>query len=283
MAMPKDKMLSRDAKRRIEVIKKKLQDLQEMGVPCSFCYCTPWTRGLYIAGDQRIGREVKSITNRILRSLEEEEGKKEEEGDKAMAVFQLPRLKAPLRDLNQRALVSMLVGIAKDVRLRWDGERPKWWLGGIPFVHPREAPPQFKGKWVEALRALLQAAYRHFGYEDLLQVEEPSAHCQQNQNAEQKEGMKQTLQPHRVPVISASLSTTPKRHHQGITEPEKEKGQVMSVILPVMLPIKGPQRPPAPKRPRQEEPAAGQWYKRHKKDFCYYEYVPAGVRRPRRH
>ena len=55
----KGKMISRDAKRRIEVITKKIADLQELGVPCLFSYATTWTGGLFVVGDDRMTSIVK--------------------------------------------------------------------------------------------------------------------------------------------------------------------------------------------------------------------------------
>ncbi len=229
------------------MIKKKVQDLQEMGVPCSFCYCTPWTGGLYITGDQRIGREVKAITNRILRSLEEREENDEEEGerDKPMAVFQLPRLKVPLRELNQRTLVSMLIGIAKDSRLRWDGDQPRWWPDGIPFVHPREPPVHFKGKWVDALRALLRAAYCHFGCEDLLQVDGMSVPTDREKRSEQvrEDSPDQSFPAQYFSVITSKSGPTAPSRLTGeplvASSPEREEPrvQVFTRSLPIVTPL----------------------------------------------
>lgn len=244
----RERMLSRDAKRRIEVIKKKLQDLQEMGVPCSFCYCTPWTGGLYITGDQRIGREVKAITNRILASLEEEEEAEErageEEGgerDRPMAVFQLPRLKVPLEDLNQRTLVSMLVGIAKDIRLRWDGEQPRWWPDGIPFVHPREAPVHYRGKWIEALRTLLREAYHHFGCEELLHAEGASGRVEREQ--EQAKDMNHAPAQY-FSVITSNQGSSPPRQQAGeTTTVGSNGGRALPQSLSAVIPISSLQQP----------------------------------------
>jgi len=46
----KSKMISRDSKRRVDVITKKIEDLEKYGVP-SLVYATPWTGGLYVVGD----------------------------------------------------------------------------------------------------------------------------------------------------------------------------------------------------------------------------------------
>ena len=61
-----NKMLSRDVKRRIQVITTKHQDLQKMGVPCVFTYATSWTGSLYVIGEDRMAKEVQSISTSLL-------------------------------------------------------------------------------------------------------------------------------------------------------------------------------------------------------------------------
>ena len=48
------KMITRDIKRRVELITKKISDLKDYGVPSLFEYATPWTGGLCVVGDDRL-------------------------------------------------------------------------------------------------------------------------------------------------------------------------------------------------------------------------------------
>jgi len=56
----------------------------------------------------------------------------------------LPELPQPICDMNGRTLCSILTGIGKDLAIDWKGDKPEWWPNAVPFVHPRETPPQLK-------------------------------------------------------------------------------------------------------------------------------------------
>ena len=68
------------------------------------------------------------------------------EGDVKQAEgLSLPKLPAPLHELNVRTLQSMIVGIAKDLKIDWNGKKTEYWPEEIPFINPRVPPPEFKG------------------------------------------------------------------------------------------------------------------------------------------
>jgi len=50
------KMATRDTKRRVELITKKISDLKDYAwsIPSLFVYATPWTGGLCVVGDDRL-------------------------------------------------------------------------------------------------------------------------------------------------------------------------------------------------------------------------------------
>lgn len=134
-------MLTRDINRRVNVIQNKIKDLQEMGVPCVFAYATTWTGGLYVCGDERMTREVKASSNKILDNLKVEEVR---QGSN----FCLPHLPEKLSKLNSKTVTAMLVGIGKDLKIDWKGEKPSWWPELVPFQHPRNpAPDELKGNF----------------------------------------------------------------------------------------------------------------------------------------
>jgi len=137
----KGKMISRDAKRRIEVIIKKIANLQELGVPCLFSYATTWTGGLFVVGDDRMTSIVKEQKDEFLGKLETEQSN----CDASISTFLLPTLPQPISEMNGRTLSTMIVGIAEDLNIDWKGEKPAWWPDSVPFSHPRDIPPQLKG------------------------------------------------------------------------------------------------------------------------------------------
>lgn len=140
VTMASNKMLSRDVKRRIQVITTKLQDLQKMGVPCVFTYATSWTGSLYVIGEDRMAKEVQSISTSLLKCLSEVPL------SEPTSALVLPHLPGDISSLNFKTLSTMLVGLGKDLSINWKGEAPSWWPEDIPFQHPRDpAPENFKG------------------------------------------------------------------------------------------------------------------------------------------
>lgn len=136
-----NKMLNRDVKRRVNVIQSKIKDLQKMGVPCVFAYSTSWTGGLYVCGDERMTRELKSSSDNMLHNLREDTPTDNDEGQSS-SNFCLPRLPGKLSKLNSKTITSMLTGLGKDLGINWKGAIPSWWPENIPFQHPREAAPE---------------------------------------------------------------------------------------------------------------------------------------------
>lgn len=138
----------RDIRRRIEVIQKKLADLQEMGVPCAFCYSSIRNTGsIFTLGDKRITDVIERYRNEILCNLiDESHGVDSDVGSSSQEIHLiLPVLPAPLEELNRVTLQSMIVGILKDLGIRWTDPKPIWWPADIPFVPPRSVPECFTG------------------------------------------------------------------------------------------------------------------------------------------
>lgn len=138
--MADKKMITRDTKRRVEVITKKISDLKSFGVPSLFVYATPWTGGLSVVGDDRLCTIVRTHKDEFLDKL-----KQELQDNMTSPKLILPELPQPINDMNGRTLCSILIGLGKDLSIDWKGEKPEWWPDAIPFVHPRETPPQLKG------------------------------------------------------------------------------------------------------------------------------------------
>ena len=143
MATSKSKMASRDMKRRVDVITKKIKDLDELGVPCVFVYATPWTGGLHVFGDDRMTSTVRDHKDEYLQKLKTSPT----ESTSEKPDFILPRLPQPISEMNGRTLTSLIVGLAKDLDIKWtEAEKPTYWPDNVPFVHPREVPKNLKGK-----------------------------------------------------------------------------------------------------------------------------------------
>ena len=136
--MASNNMLTRDIKRRVGVIEKKIKDLQRWGVPCAFVYATCWTGGLYVCGDKRITDQIKSSASKFLETLEDTS----EENTKVLETkFCLPYLPGKLSELNGKTICSMLVGLGKDLKFSWKDNPPAWWPSNVPYRHPRSSVP----------------------------------------------------------------------------------------------------------------------------------------------
>ena len=136
----------RDIRRRVDVIQKKLADLQELGIPCAFCYSSVRNTGsLFTLGDTCITDVIERHKNEILRNLID--GNFEQSDSSTMKEIHLilPPLSAPLDKLSRNQMQSLIVGILKDLGLRWSDPRPSWWPSEIPFVPPRCVPENFAG------------------------------------------------------------------------------------------------------------------------------------------
>lgn len=139
----------RDIRRRVEVIQKKLADLQEMGVPCAFCYSSVRNTGsIFTLGDKRITNVIERYRNEILCNLMDESHTDSSEAGSSLQEIHLilPVLPAPLEELSRATLQSMIVGILKDLGIRWSDPKPVWWPSDIPFVPPRSIPDNFCGR-----------------------------------------------------------------------------------------------------------------------------------------
>ena len=135
-------MLKRDVNRRVNVIQKKLSDLQKMGIPSAFVYVTSWTGGLYVTGDERIAEQLKLRSQPILDTLGCKSHKTGSGSGELVRNFCLPRLPAKMALLNNKTVTNMLVGVGKDLKIDWKGGPPEWWPDSVPFQHPRDAAPE---------------------------------------------------------------------------------------------------------------------------------------------
>lgn len=147
----------RDIKRRVEVIQKKVADLQDMGVPCAFCYSSVRNPGsIFTLGDKRITNVMEKYRNKILCNLMDGSHIPKTDMDSEIHLI-LPVLPAPLDELGRTTLLSMIVGILKDLDIRWSDPKPAWWPAEIPFVPPRSIPDNFSGN--DLLKATVKVPY----------------------------------------------------------------------------------------------------------------------------
>ena len=158
---------ARDIKRRLDVIQKKMTDLQELGVPCAFCYVSRNTGSLFTSGTQRMTAIIQQSRDEILDNLSSAEtdavvvaqtGESTDNQmdsmppsccDKTVVHMVLPPLSQPLADLSLHELHSLIVGIIKDLGIKWSDDKPPFWPADIPFQYPRTAPDGFQGIFSE--------------------------------------------------------------------------------------------------------------------------------------
>lgn len=136
---------ARDVQRRIDVVQKKLADLQKLGIPCAFCYTSARNTGsLFTVGDKRITDVVEAHKNDILRNLKNRTSDCSDSVSKEIRLI-LPPLPAPLWSLSRATMQSLVVGILKDLGLRWSDPKPSWWPLDVPFVSPSVHPAGEEG------------------------------------------------------------------------------------------------------------------------------------------
>lgn len=144
-----DENRSRDIRRRVEVIHKKLADLQTLGVPCAFCYSSTRNTGsIFTLGDTRITNVIERYKNEIHHSLSEDPSDLPDGNFSKEIHLILPPIPGPLEELSRSTLQSLIIGILKDLGVRWSDTKPAWWPLDVPFVHPRCMPEDFSGKLV---------------------------------------------------------------------------------------------------------------------------------------
>ena len=140
---------TRDIRRRVEVIHKKLADLQNLGIPCAFCYSsTRITGSIFTLGDTRITDVIERHKNEIHKNLMEEQSELLDGHFSKEIHLILPPIPAPLEELGRSTLQSFVIGIMKDLGLRWSDPKPDWWPLDVPFVHPRLVPENFTGTFL---------------------------------------------------------------------------------------------------------------------------------------
>ena len=142
---------SRDIKRRLEVIQKKMADLQELGVPCAFCYISIRNSGtLFTMGNSAITQVIEHSRDVIFQQLSKNQNgtssdQESPQWERKEIHMLLPPLPAPLEDLSLQDLRGLVVGIIKDLGLKWSDPKPLFWPQEIPFQYPRNAPDGFQG------------------------------------------------------------------------------------------------------------------------------------------
>ena len=144
---------ARDIKRRLEVIQKKMADLQELGVPCAFCYTSMRNTGtLFTMGNTAMTQVIESCRDAILQQLSEQPSVADVQPVVGVPTAEareihmvLPPLPAPLEELSLYDLKALVVGIIKDLGLKWTEPKPAFWPDDVPYQYPRSAPDGFQG------------------------------------------------------------------------------------------------------------------------------------------
>ena len=105
-------MLSRDCRRQVDLIKK----IKELEVPAAFCYIAPWSGEVFMAGDSRTTDSFRSKVEDILKKLNSNDHKLEPNHHVGLC---LPKLPGRLEMLNGQSLQTIIVAIAKDLKISW--------------------------------------------------------------------------------------------------------------------------------------------------------------------
>ena len=152
-AMKSHDCRARDIKRRLEVIQKKMADLQELGVPCAFSYISVRNTGaLFTMGNKAMTKVIEESRDLILEKLAETQMVSYQKGissDGREIHMILPPLPRPLNELNLHDLRGLVVGIIKDLGMKWSDQKPPFWPQSIPFQYPRTAPEGFQGTLIK--------------------------------------------------------------------------------------------------------------------------------------
>lgn len=143
---------ARDIKRRLEVIQKKMVDLQELGVPCAFCHISVRNTGtLFTMGNKAMTDVIESCQDAILDQLSKSNCSQLDSHDSSEQTKEvhmlLPPLPGPLDELGLHDLRALVVGIVKDLGIKWSNPRPPFWPQEIPFQYPRSVPDGFQGMY----------------------------------------------------------------------------------------------------------------------------------------
>ena len=144
-------MLTRDCKRWVDVISKKIKELGKMGVPAAFCYIDSRITDVYT---DAVPRNYCKDWHKINASQPDSQP----DSQPAQHIC-LPKFPGPLKELNVRTLKSVVTATAEDMRSSWSGEWPYSWPEDIPFTNPRQVTEKFQGSWRSALKEIIAAAY----------------------------------------------------------------------------------------------------------------------------
>lgn len=151
-----------------------MADLQELGVPCAFSYISVRNTGaLFTMGNKAMTKVIEESRDLILEKLSETQTVSYQQGissDGREIHMILPPLPRPLNELNLHDLRGLVVGIIKDLGMKWSDQKPPFWPQSIPFQYPRTAPEGFQGSWTKTLREIVRSIYIYFNYN-------PDTHC----------------------------------------------------------------------------------------------------------
>ena len=133
---------SRDIKRRLDLIIKKVNELKVLGVPVAVAFSTKKTNGLYVVGDPRIAHIIDKYRDEILMNPDWMD---DENNVKYTNTVLLPPLPAQLSMLNGLTMKNFIRGLMKDLKLTWASQKPMWWPTEIPYQNINSAPSGFEG------------------------------------------------------------------------------------------------------------------------------------------
>ena len=127
MAQRKD-TTARDIKRKLDMVKKYINQLQDLGVESCFAYTSRRTGGIFAYVHSTLqGAFIRRIADseQCLLHLQCKESS-----------YLLPRLPVLLSKMNAPTIKMVLTNITRDLGLSFNGPPPSWWSHLLPYRAP---------------------------------------------------------------------------------------------------------------------------------------------------
>ena len=125
---------ARDIKRKIEQVKKYVDQLQDLGVESCFCHISARTGGVFAYGHSTL-RDVISKSAEDIVSKMECHDHRPSTNDRRQA-FTLPRLPVPVDEMNAPTVKTVMTNLTKDLGISFKGPCPSWWPELVRFCLP---------------------------------------------------------------------------------------------------------------------------------------------------
>lgn len=130
MAQQKKKdTTARDIRRKVDQVKKYIDQLKELGVESCFCYISTKTGGVFTYGHP-------SLRDTFNQGYDGARMKFEEVNSGVDQDYVLPRLPVPVREMNGPTVKTAVTNLMKDLGISFSGPKPAWWPCAVQFINP---------------------------------------------------------------------------------------------------------------------------------------------------